>query len=94
MRQWVSATLGRLDHLKASGQMYRVTGFLHDVRHELERELFFRDLNPFNQQLDLIFLDTTLPAGRQALPTSTGMNRPHIAGGDTRGSAEQICPRW
>jgi len=39
--------------------LYRATGFLHDVRHELERELFFRDLNLFNQQLDLIFLDTT-----------------------------------
>ena len=71
MRQRVIATVGRLDHLKASGQMYRATGFLHDIRHELERELFFRDLNLFNQQLDLIFLDTPLPAGRQALPTST-----------------------
>jgi hypothetical protein len=39
--------------------LYRATGFLHDVRHDLERELFFRDLNLFNQQLDLIFLDTT-----------------------------------
>ena len=44
VRQRVIATLGRLDHLKASG----------------------------HQQLDLIFLDTTLPAGRQALPTPTG----------------------
>lgn len=39
--------------------LYRATGFLHDVRYELEQELFFRDLNLFNQQLDLIFLDTT-----------------------------------
>jgi hypothetical protein len=39
--------------------LYRATGFLHDVRHDLERELFFRDLNLFNQQLDLVFLDTT-----------------------------------
>ena len=28
--------------------LYRATGFLHDIRHELERELFFRDLNLFN----------------------------------------------
>ena len=40
MRQRVSATLGCLDHLKASD----------------------------HQQLDLIFLDTTLPAGRRYLP--------------------------
>lgn len=39
--------------------LYRATGFLHDVRHDLERELFFRDLNLFNQQLNLVFVDTT-----------------------------------
>jgi len=38
---------------------YRATGFLHDVRHNLERELFFQDRDLFSQQLDLIFLDTT-----------------------------------
>jgi hypothetical protein len=39
--------------------LYRATGFLFDVRQELEKELFFRDRDLFNQQLDLIFLDTT-----------------------------------
>jgi hypothetical protein len=39
--------------------LYRSTGFLHDIRHDLERELYLRDLNLFNQQLDLLFLDTT-----------------------------------
>jgi transposase len=39
--------------------LYRTNGFLHDVRHDLEEKLYFRDLNLFNQQLDLIFLDTT-----------------------------------
>jgi len=38
---------------------YRGTGFLHDIRHDLERGLYLRDLNLFNQQLDLLFLDTT-----------------------------------
>jgi hypothetical protein len=39
--------------------LYRATGFLHDVRGDLERELFFRDRDLFSQQLDVIFLDTT-----------------------------------
>jgi hypothetical protein len=39
--------------------LYRTTGFLHEVRSELERELFFRDRDLFSQQLDLLFLDTT-----------------------------------
>ena len=39
--------------------LYRTNGLLHDIRHDLEQELYFRDLNLFNQQLDLIFLDTT-----------------------------------
>jgi hypothetical protein len=39
--------------------LYRTTGFLHEVRFELERELFFRDRDLFSQQLDLLFLDTT-----------------------------------
>ena len=37
----------------------RATGFLPDIRADLERELFFRDQDLFRQQLDLIFLDTT-----------------------------------
>jgi Transposase DDE domain len=39
--------------------LYRTTGFLAQVREELECELFARDRNLFTQQLDLIFLDTT-----------------------------------
>jgi hypothetical protein len=39
--------------------LYRTTNFLHEVRSELERELFFRDRDLFSQQLDLVFLDTT-----------------------------------
>jgi hypothetical protein len=39
--------------------LYRTTTFLHEVRSELERELFFRDRDLFSQQLDLLFLDTT-----------------------------------
>lgn len=38
---------------------YRTCGFLNDVRHDLERELFFRDRDLFSQELDLVFLDTT-----------------------------------
>lgn len=49
---------GDFDQLELQ-HLYRTTGFLHDIRHDLERELYFRDLNLFNQQLDLIFLDTT-----------------------------------
>jgi hypothetical protein len=39
--------------------LYRTNGFLHDIRDDLEEQLYVRDLNLFNQQLDLIFLDTT-----------------------------------
>ncbi len=39
--------------------LYRTTGFLAEVREELEQELFFRDRDLFTQQLDLVFIDTT-----------------------------------
>ena len=39
--------------------LYRTVGFLHDVRAELEKELFLRDRDLFSQKLDLLFLDTT-----------------------------------
>jgi hypothetical protein len=39
--------------------MYRTVGWLWDVREELEQELFFRDRDLFNQELDLVFIDTT-----------------------------------
>jgi hypothetical protein len=38
---------------------YRTTAFLATVRQDLERTLFFRDRNLFNQTLDLVFIDTT-----------------------------------
>lgn len=41
--------------------LYRANGFLHDVRHELERELYLRDRDLFSQKLDLLFVDTTSP---------------------------------
>lgn len=39
--------------------LYRTTGFLHDVRDELQRQLFLRDRDLFSQELDLLFIDTT-----------------------------------
>jgi hypothetical protein len=39
--------------------LYRAVGWLSDNRHDLERELFFRDRDLFNRELDLVFLDTT-----------------------------------
>lgn len=57
--QWLST-------VEASGfdgiqlqHFYRTVGFLAEVRDELERELFFRDRDLFNQELDLVFIDTT-----------------------------------
>lgn len=38
---------------------YRTTGFLYDVRGELEQRLFLKDRDLFSQSLDVIFLDTT-----------------------------------
>ena len=39
--------------------LYRTVGFLHDVRADLEKELFLRDRDLFSQKLDLLFVDTT-----------------------------------
>ena len=39
--------------------LYRMTGFLAEVRDDLERELFDRDRDLFTQSLDLVFIDTT-----------------------------------
>jgi len=38
---------------------YRTAAFLHDVRADLERELFERDRDLFGQEVDLLFMDTT-----------------------------------
>ena len=57
--QWVhTVECPGFDQLELQ-HLYRSTGFLHDIRHDLERELYLRDLNLFNQQLDLLFVDTT-----------------------------------
>jgi hypothetical protein len=37
----------------------RTNGFLAENREELERALFARDRDPFSQELDVVFLDTT-----------------------------------
>ena len=39
--------------------LYRTTGFLLEIRAELEKELFVRARDLFSQKLDLLFLDTT-----------------------------------
>jgi len=39
--------------------LYRTTGFLAEVRDDLERDLFDRDRDLFTQSLDLVFIDTT-----------------------------------
>lgn len=39
--------------------LYRTTGFLSEVREDLERKLFNRDRDLFTQSLDLVFIDTT-----------------------------------
>jgi hypothetical protein len=39
--------------------LYRTTGFLAEVREDLERRLFERDRDLFTQHLDVVFIDTT-----------------------------------
>ena len=39
--------------------LYRTVGFLEEVRHELERELFFQDRDLLSRSVDLVFIDTT-----------------------------------
>jgi transposase len=39
--------------------LYRTSGFLAEVREELEKALFARDGDLFSQELDVVFLDTT-----------------------------------
>lgn len=47
-----------LDRLSLQ-HFYRAVGFLSDVRLDLERDLFWRDRTLFDQELDLLFIDTT-----------------------------------
>jgi len=57
--QWIhtveSPGWGRLE----LQHFYRTTGFLAEVRDDLERRLFERDRDLFTQDLDLVFIDTT-----------------------------------
>jgi hypothetical protein len=55
-----------LDTVEAEGfegielqYLYRTVGFLAEVRGKLERQLFLKDRDLFNQTLDLVFIDTT-----------------------------------
>jgi hypothetical protein len=43
----------------ARQHFYRTAAFLAGVRQDLESRLFHRDLNLFNQTLDVVFIDTT-----------------------------------
>ena len=56
---WVKGVeAGGLDGMELQ-HLYRTTGFLADVREELEWKLFSRDRDLFSQSLDLVFIDTT-----------------------------------
>jgi hypothetical protein len=57
---------GWVKHIEAKGcegialhHLYRTTGFLSEVREDLERKLFNRDRDLFTQSLDVVFIDTT-----------------------------------
>ena len=57
---------GWLKNIEAKGfegielqHLYRTTGFLSEVREDLERKLFNRDRDLFTQSLDVVFIDTT-----------------------------------
>jgi hypothetical protein len=57
--QWVETVEAEgFEHLQLQ-HFYRTCGFLHDVREDLERKLYYRDRTLFSQELDLVFIDTT-----------------------------------
>ncbi|MEW6296084.1 MAG: IS1634 family transposase, partial [Candidatus Diapherotrites archaeon] len=56
---WVQTVAAPGLETLALQHFYRTTAFLATVRQGLERKLFFRDRNLFNQALDLVFIDTT-----------------------------------
>ena len=64
---------------------YRTAAFLAGVREDLESKLFRRDLNLFNQTLDVVFIDTT------SLYV-TGIRKPSGASGATPGTIGRTCP--
>lgn len=57
--QWIDTVQAPGFDRLALQHFYRTTGFLHDVRLDLEERLFLRDRDLFTQSLDLVFLDTT-----------------------------------
>lgn len=60
--------------------LYRTTGFLSEIRGDLECELFERDRDLFTQELDLVFLDTTSVFVYRSLETwwrKRGYSRDH-----------------
>ena len=57
--QWLGTLEGAGTESLELQHLYRANGFLHEIRYDLERELYFRDRDLLNRQLDLIFLDTT-----------------------------------
>ena len=66
---------------------YRTAGFLAGVRQDLETKLFRRDLNLFNQTLDVVFIDTTSLG--DSLP---GHGDGVAASGVTPGTIDPTCP--
>jgi len=57
--EWVKTVEAPELQSLALQHFYRTVAFLAGVREELESKLFRRDLNLFNQTLDVVFLDTT-----------------------------------
>jgi hypothetical protein len=57
--RWIETVQAEGFDRLALQHFYRTTGFLYDVRLELEQRLFLRDRDLFTQSLDLDFLDTT-----------------------------------
>ena len=56
---WIQTVEGLCSERMELQHFYRTTGFLSEVRDDLERELFDRDRDLFTQSLDLVFIDTT-----------------------------------
>jgi len=57
--EWVKTVAAPGFEGLALQHFYRTAGFLAQVREDLESRLFHRDLNLFNQTLEVVFIDTT-----------------------------------
>ena len=57
--EWVRTVAAPGFEVLALQHFYRTAAFLAGVRQDLETKLFRRDLNLFNQTLDVVFIDTT-----------------------------------